>query len=208
MSYANRSRMLFGLLLVVLMLPACNRDEPTNNEPSMAGDEAGQKAQKTTQETAGQMSDLADAVAILKPTSGNSASGSVRFTSANRGLGVEAKLTGLSPGRHGFHIHANGDCSAPDASSAGGHYDPESAEHGGPDDETHHTGDLGNVQADDEGRATLDRNFPFLTLEGEKSIVGKAIVVHAGEDDLESQPSGDAGARVACGVIRSGGLGQ
>jgi len=107
------------------------------------------------------------------------------------------------PGEHGFHVHENGDCSAPDASSAGGHFNPADHEHAGPDAERQHMGDMGNITAGEDGTARVDAEYRFLVLdpEADNSIMGKAVVVHAGADDMSSQPSGDAGARVACGVI-------
>jgi Cu-Zn family superoxide dismutase len=148
------------------------------------------------------MSSAAKAMAALAPTEGNQARGTVTFTSADKGVRVVAIISGLAPGEHGFHIHEKGDCSAADASSAGEHFNPTGAPHGGPDSDQHHIGDLGNITADSSGSATLDRVFSYLTLEGDTSIIGRAVVVHSGRDDLTSQPGGDAGTRVACGVIQ------
>ena len=141
------------------------------------------------------------ATAVLAPTEGNQAQGSVHFTQERNGVRVVAHLSGLTPGKHGFHIHEHGDCSAPDAGSAGDHYNPTAMPHGGPDSAQHHLGDLGNLEANNRGEAQLDRVFPYLSLEGQHSIIGRALIVHGGADDLTSQPSGNAGARVACGVI-------
>ncbi|UCH64213.1 MAG: superoxide dismutase family protein [Fidelibacterota bacterium] len=141
------------------------------------------------------------AIAVLYPTGGNGASGSVRFIQADHGVRVVAQLHGLTPGPHGFHIHQYGDCSAPDASSAGGHFNPTGAPHAGPDTGKRHLGDLGNIIADETGNAYLDVVDHLLTLEGPNGIVGRAVVLHAGADDLTSQPSGAAGPRIACGVI-------
>lgn len=143
----------------------------------------------------------ATAAATLNPTEGSQVKGTVTLTQETNGVHVIAEITGLTPGEHGFHIHEAGDCSAPDASSAGGHFNPTGMPHGGPDSEQHHVGDLGNVTADDSGMALLDRVFSFLSLTGTNTVVGHAVIVHGGRDDLTSQPSGDAGARVACGVI-------
>lgn len=141
------------------------------------------------------------AVATLNPTQGHNVKGTVTFTKVDSGVRVVADIAGLKPGEHGFHIHENGDCSAPDASSAGGHFNPTGMPHGGPDSEEHHLGDMGNITADASGRTHLDRVFSFLELSGANSIVGHAVIVHGGQDDLTSQPSGNAGVRVACGVI-------
>lgn len=138
------------------------------------------------------------AVAILIPTAGNDVHGIVMFEQKEEGVHVRGKITNLSPGKHGFHIHEFGDLSKADGTSAGGHYNPEGTEHGGPESETHHAGDLGNVTAGEDGVATFDHMFKFLQLH---HIIGRSVVVHAGEDDLKSQPSGDAGPRVGVGVI-------
>lgn len=141
------------------------------------------------------------AVAQLTPTEGNSVRGTVRFSTEGEAVRVVAEITGLTPGDHGFHVHETGDCSAPDASSAGGHFNPTQQSHGARDASSRHVGDLGNLTADATGRAQLSYLDPMLRLSGGNSIVGRAVIVHAGRDDLTSQPSGDSGARVACGMI-------
>lgn len=141
------------------------------------------------------------AVARLEPTQGNNARGTVRFSSESGGVRVTAEVTGLTPGDHGFHIHEQGDCSAPDATSAGGHFNPTNQPHAAPDAEARHIGDLGNLNADSNGRALLDYLDSKLTMAGPNSIIGRAVIVHAGRDDFKTQPTGDAGARVACGRI-------
>ncbi len=143
----------------------------------------------------------ARAVAELRPTEGNTAVGSATFTSMNGSVRIEATIAGLAPGRHGIHIHETGDCSAPDASSAGGHFAPQGNQHGAPDDEQRHVGDLGNLEAGEDSTAQFSHTDDLITLSGTNSVVGRALVVHSGEDDLTTQPSGDSGSRVACGVI-------
>ncbi len=143
----------------------------------------------------------AQATAELKPTQGNQAHGTVTFTRERNGLRVVADLSGLTPGEHGFHIHEKGDCSAPDASSAGGHFNPAGMPHGGPQSVRRHAGDFGNLRADNSGRAHAVFVDPLLTLEGPSSIIGRSVIVHANPDDLTSQPAGNSGPRVACGVI-------
>lgn len=142
-------------------------------------------------------------LAVMEPTEGHDVDGVVTFIDdEDTGqIRVIAELRELSPGKHGFHIHEFGDCSAPDAESAGGHYNPTDMPHGARGDEQSHLGDLGNIIADAEGYAEVDFYDPELTLSGDNSIIGKAVVVHAGEDDLTSQPAGDSGDPVACGVI-------
>lgn len=144
-----------------------------------------------------------EARARLSPTAGNQAEGTVVFVEQAEGVRVIADLKGLSPGKHGFHVHEKGDCSAPDASSAGGHFAPGGSPHGSPDNppSARHAGDLGNIEAGADGRARYERLDTVLQLRGTESIIGKAVVVHAGPDDLTSQPAGNSGPRVACGVI-------
>lgn len=143
------------------------------------------------------------AVAEITPTEGNEARGTIRFTVRNGSLQLAGTIVGLEPGAHGFHIHEMGDCSAPDASSAGGHYNPRNDPHGSPEDMStpHHVGDLGNLTASEEGTAEIDVTHNDLQLSGPESLIGKALIVHAGQDDLETQPSGDSGDPVGCGVI-------
>lgn len=144
------------------------------------------------------------AVAEIAPTSKGNAEGTVRFhqPAEDAMMRVEVDLQGLEPGLHGFHIHEFGDCSADDASSAGGHYNPLDTRHGSPDDEEHHVGDMGNIEAGEDGTVSTEREFFHLTFAGPTSILGKAVVIHSQADDFETQPTGNAGARVGCGVIR------
>jgi Cu-Zn family superoxide dismutase len=143
------------------------------------------------------------AVAILKPTKGSEVKGTVRLNEIPPNVRIVAGLTGLAPGKHGFHIHEKGDCSAPDASSAGAHFNPENKKHGNPEASEHHMGDLGNIEADANGRAHYERTVNFLEIAVDPNTIdGKSIIVHANEDDFSAQPAGNAGARVACGIIR------
>lgn len=149
-------------------------------------------AQQTTQE------DITKAIAVLQPTQGNKVSGTVTFTKADDGgVQVTADLQGLEPGKHGFHIHQYGDLSSADGKSAGDHFNPMKMRHAGPDDAEHHAGDLGNITAGADGTAHLDMKISTNL----NSIIGRAVVVHEKEDDLMSQPAGNAGARIAVGVI-------
>lgn len=141
------------------------------------------------------------AVAEIHPASNSGVSGRVSFVQEKEGVRVIAELNGLKPGVHGFHIHEKGDCSAPDAASAGGHFNPTNAPHAGPDDEKRHIGDLGNVVADQNGHATYERLDKMLTFEGPHSILGKSVIVHEKDDDFKTQPTGNAGSRIGCGVI-------
>ncbi|MEP6956552.1 MAG: superoxide dismutase family protein [Chthoniobacterales bacterium] len=141
------------------------------------------------------------AIAVLGSASGSSVAGTVTFTQSGDEVKVVADITGLKPGMHGFHVHEFGDCSAADATSAGGHYNPLKHPHAGPDVSDRHMGDLGNLEADASGKAHLERTDKVLKLEGANSIVGYGVIVHEKADDLKTQPTGDAGGRVACGVI-------
>src|SRR6056297_462038 len=159
---------------------------------------------ETSEAAMAQFSLVDRASAVLQPTANSSVSGEVVFKpdAGRENMLIEVTLRGLSPGgKHGFHIHAVGDCSAEDASSAGGHFNPYNVEHGGPDDPRHHLGDLGNVEADADGNVDTTLTSKRLGFSGPVSVLQKAVVVHAGKDDLETDPSGAAGARVACGVI-------
>ncbi|HYW94738.1 MAG TPA: superoxide dismutase family protein [Bacteroidales bacterium] len=155
------------------------------------------------QQEASQMSgpEVTKAVCVLHPTEGNQVYGTVTFTKADSGIHVVAEVHGLTEGKHGFHIHEYGDCTAADGTSAGGHFNPEGVNHGGPNAAVRHVGDLGNITANADGNATLDMTDNMLSFTGKHSIIGRGIIVHAGEDDLTSQPTGNAGGRVACGVI-------
>jgi Cu-Zn family superoxide dismutase len=139
--------------------------------------------------------------ARLQPAAGQDVQGEVLFRETDQGVRVQVVAHGLTPGQHGFHVHEIGDCSAPDFESAGAHFDPAGKPHGEPSSDSH-AGDLGNVEADSKGTVETVMMARHVELDpGQRSIVGKAIVIHAQPDDLASQPSGNAGARVACGVI-------
>lgn len=145
--------------------------------------------------------DFSEAAAVLYPTEGSKVKGTVTFTKTNDGIMVKAEIDGLTPGKHGFHIHEFGDCSAADGSSAGGHFNPENQEHAGPDAGMRHTGDMGNIEADQNGKAVLEYVDKEMSFTGPSSIIGRGIIVHEKEDDLKTQPTGNAGGRLACGVI-------
>jgi len=150
---------------------------------------------------AAEAEDISQAVAVLHSAQGHNIDGTVTFQKTSNGVRILATIKGLTPGKHGFHIHAFGDCSASDFTSAGGHYNPDGYPHAGPASKKRHMGDLGNVTADADGEGHFEASNDYVALDGSRSVIGRAVIVHAGEDDLTSQPSGDAGARVACGVI-------
>lgn len=139
-------------------------------------------------------------VAMLTPTKDSKVRGTLRLMQKEGGLHIVGRINNLTPGEHGFHIHQFGDLRSNDGTSAGGHFNPEGHEHGAPGAHSH-AGDLGNITAGEDGVAkvnvlTTDTKLHF--------ILGRAFVVHAGKDDLASQPSGDAGGRVALGVVAFG----
>lgn len=146
---------------------------------------------------------VADTSVSLQSKSGSNAGGTLKLTESAQGVRVIGQVSGLTPGAHGFHIHENGDCSAPDAKSAGEHFNPGGKKHGGLRSTERHGGDLGNIQADSSGNAKVDVTTKDVTLARGKpdSILGRALVVHAKVDDQKSDPAGNAGDRVACGVI-------
>jgi superoxide dismutase, Cu-Zn family len=147
-----------------------------------------------------QAQEVNKASAQLESKSNSKVTGTVTFAKVGDEVQVVADIQNLTPGKHGFHIHDKGDCSAPDAASAGPHFNPTQKHHGGPDTADHHSGDLGNITADASGKAHLDWKGK-LSLTGTNSIVGKSVVVHEKEDDLKTDPSGNSGARIACGAI-------
>ena len=144
---------------------------------------------------------IKEAYADIHPTQGNHVEGRVVFQLEDSGVRVTAHIRGLKPGDHGLHIHESGDCSAPDGSSAGGHFNPDNQPHGAPDSPKRHVGDLGNITANEDGFAVYDKFDALLKLEGESSIIGRAVIVHADPDDFVTQPTGNAGGRIGCGVI-------
>jgi Cu-Zn family superoxide dismutase len=151
----------------------------------------------------GPQAPVSQAIAVIKPSSGSSVKGVVVFTKVQGGVQVVADVDGLKPGLHGFHIHEKGDCSAADASSAGGHFNPANEVHAGPDALHRHIGDLGNIEADAEGHGHYDRIDKLISLEGPNSIIGKSVIVHEKEDDFKTQPTGNAGGRLGCGLIQA-----
>ena len=142
------------------------------------------------------------AVATLAPTTGQTAAGTVRFTQmADGSVDVQVDLTGVPPGVHGFHVHENGDC-GDNGNAAGGHFNPAAADHGAPNVPPHHAGDFGNVTANTAGEVHARFTTRSVTVEaGSHSAVGRAVILHANPDDLQTQPTGNAGGRIACGVV-------
>ena len=145
------------------------------------------------------------ATAQLQPTRGNTTAGTVQFAQTGDVVKVSGTISGLKPGaEHGFHIHEKGDCSSGDGMSTGGHFNPGGSAHGRHDASAHHVGDLPVLKADAQGVARVDFESRGITLvAGPQSIVGKGLIVHRDPDDYKTQPTGNSGPRVACGVIRA-----
>jgi Cu-Zn family superoxide dismutase len=146
------------------------------------------------------------ALAQLQPKSGSAVAGTISFSPQGQQLRVVARVSGLTPNQeHGFHVHEKGDCSAADATSAGGHFNPTARPHG-PQGMPHHGGDMPSLKADAEGK--VDTSFVIdgvaLGTGGATDLVGRAVVVHAKPDDYTTQPTGNSGGRIACGVIEAG----
>lgn len=136
------------------------------------------------------------AVAIIQPLNGGDLSGRIVFEETEDYVRISGEVHGLSTGKHGFHIHAGMSCE-----DMGGHYNPEGAPHGSPDEQMHHVGDLGNLVANDDGLARYEALSAAVTLSGPQSVVGHALIVHETEDQYLPQPSGSAGPEIGCGVI-------
>jgi len=143
------------------------------------------------------------ASATIEARSESKITGTATFEEARDAVHVMVEIAGAAPGDHGVHIHEKGDCSAPDASSAGPHFNPAGKTHGGPHTAMHHAGDLGNITIGPDGKGMLHLMSKDFTLKpGPRSIRGRSIVIHEKPDDLKSQPAGNSGPRVGCGVIR------
>ncbi|MDC0719061.1 superoxide dismutase family protein [Nannocystis bainbridge] len=147
-----------------------------------------------------------DATATLTALMSSGVNGTVNFTQLADGkIKVEADITGLSPGKHGMHVHEFGDCTSPDGESAGGHFNPDKVDHGAPGSGAHHPGDFGNLDAGADGHAKLTLTMDpahFSIASGTYNVLGRAIIVHEKVDDF-GQPTGNAGGRLACGIITS-----
>ena len=141
---------------------------------------------------------IKEAVVVLVPSKGSDVGGTILLTQHKGYVQLSGEVSGLTPGKHGFHIHEFGDMRSDDGTATGGHYNPDKTPHGGPHSKERHAGDFGNINAGANGVAKVNIKAKGLDLH---HVVGRAIVVHGGADDLKSQPSGAAGPRVAVGVI-------
>lgn len=188
-------------LFLALILVACGGTTETTSESTVTESNGGETTVEVIRDDVPADSARAELTATVSATEGNTVNGTVSFTQESGEVVVRVALTGFEPGtRHGFHVHETGDCSAPDGTSAGGHFNPDGHDHGLPEAGTRHAGDLGNVEADAEGNVNTEVRFGDLHLDGEHGIGGRAVILHANADD-GGQPTGNAGPRVACGVI-------
>ncbi len=185
--------LIFTCVAVVLLVGCGERNQPESPAAPAVPAESAPPAPPS-----------AGASAQLAPTQGNTATGSLAITASQNTVHLSGSVQGLAPdAEFGFHIHEKGDCSAPDASSAGAHFNPSNAQHGNPAGETHHAGDMLNAKSDAQGVARIEVDVTGVSLGGGQpdDVLGKAVVMHEKPDDYATQPSGNSGARIACGVI-------
>jgi Cu-Zn family superoxide dismutase len=178
----------------VVALSACSSSPPARDTAPSAGAPAAPAAQSTAKA----------ATVNLAAASGSLVSGKLSVVPMGNGVHLTGEIGGLSPGStHAIHIHEKGDCSAADASSAGGHFNPATQPHGKVGSGAHHGGDMDNIVANTEGVAQVNAHAEGVTLGGgaANDVAGKAVIVHASPDDYRTQPTGNAGGRIACGII-------
>ena len=191
--------------IAALGLAACNQ-QPAAPQAETA---PAAPADGATAEPAAAPAPAADASATaeLAPTQGNAVKGNVTFSVVDGKVHVKGQVSGLKPNsEHGFHIHEKGDCSAPNGDSAGGHFNPSKEDHGNVATTPHHGGDMPNIKADAQGNAVVDAAVSTNVNIGEgndSDIIGRGLIVHADADDYKTQPTGNAGARLACAVIKA-----
>jgi superoxide dismutase, Cu-Zn family len=196
------------LILALSVVAACGGSKTTDStEPVTPTTEAGSSAETPAVPDAPPAPSVPPqpktAIAVLAPTAKSKVTGTVTFMEVEGGLEVRATIENLTPGDHAFHVHEKGDCSAPDGASAGGHFNPDNHKHGAPEADDRHAGDFGNLTAGTDGKATKTLTMKGITLgDDAASVVGKGFIVHEKKDDFKTQPTGNAGGRVACGVIK------
>ncbi|QKW55189.1 superoxide dismutase family protein [Stenotrophomonas sp. NA06056] len=191
--------------IAALGLAACNQQSAAPATETPAATPAEGTAAPAEPAAAPTAATETSATAELAPTQGNETKGSITFKLVDGKVHASGQITGLKPGsEHGFHIHEKGDCSAPDGMSAGGHFNPGKQDHGNVATDPHHGGDMPNIKADDKGVATIDGPVSSNVNIGKGDdfdIIGRGLIVHADADDYKTQPTGNAGARLACAVI-------
>ena len=187
------------LLAGVVVFPACQKKESEEvGEASATPAAESPMAAEATPEPS-----LTSQVAGAQLTGPGGATGVITFTQQPGGVHVVARVEHATPGKHGFHLHAGGTCDAPGFKGAGDHFNPGNTPHGAPDAVEHHAGDFGNIEVGADGVGNLDVTSSGLSVgEGANDVIGKAVILHKGEDDLKTQPSGNSGDRIACGVVQ------
>ena len=210
-----------GALAGAMVLAGCSEGGNQNiDEMQQQAQEAVDKAQARAKETMDKAQAKVDqlmdrykpldedvpqrAVAKLYPTNGNKVTGTVTFTPADNGLKVRTEASGLTPGEHGYHLHIYGDCTAADGTSAGTHFNLQGSSLNPPKDIDRITGDLGNLDAGEDGNASHEAVIENAKLTGAKSIIGRSVIVHEKPNDPSQPPIGAAGSRLACGVVGIG----
>jgi len=193
---------LWGAVLVLAggaVFPACRHENAAGSEPAA---EATPVASASSTEATPAPS-LTSQVAGAQLAGPGGVSGVITFTQEPGGAHVVARVEHATPGKHGFHLHAGATCTAPDFKSARDHFNPTNASHGAPDAAQHHAGDFGNIDVAADGTGNLDLHSTMLSVGdgGAGDVIGKTVVLHKGEDDLKTQPSGNSGDRIACGVV-------
>lgn len=187
-----RNLALLLMLSVIAMIAACGaKEEAAPPEPAPVPEPEVVEAAPP-----------AVAVAVLQPRADAEVSGMISFTEVEGGVRITAEIAGPDPGPHGLHLHELGDCSSEDFKSTGGHFNPTDAPHGAPTDEMRHAGDFGNIEIGEDGSGRLELTTDMLTVaDGPNTVVGRAVILHEGADDLVSQPTGAAGGRIGCGIV-------
>lgn len=190
-----------GFLMMALTGCACTDNRrPDANKKTNAKD-TDSLAMMTEAEA--RMTNVKEAIAIVHSLTNEAISGKIVFVKEGNGIRIVGDVLGLKPGKHGFHVHEHGDCGGKDGAAAGGHFNPTKTKHGGPDSLERHVGDLGNLVANERGEAHYDRVDTMISFEGENSILGRSIIIHADPDDYVTQPTGNSGARIACGIVEA-----
>jgi superoxide dismutase, Cu-Zn family len=183
-----------AVLALALTVSGCKKEEPVVDQSETATEAPTPVTEPT----------VTTAIAAATLSGPGGASGVVNFTQEAGAVHVVARIQGAPAGTHGFHLHAGGTCDGPDFKSAGDHFNPGNTPHGAPDAPQHHAGDFGNIEVGADGTGNLDLTTTMLSVGdgGATDVVGKALILHGGKDDLTTQPSGNSGARIACGVVQ------
>jgi len=197
------------IVVIASIAGGCGRkDDATSpaSAPAPAGDSptVATATEPATPDSSATAETASQATVQLTATQGNTANGGLKISAAGTGVQISGMVQGLKPdSEFGFHFHEKGDCSAPDATSAGAHFNPNNQQHGNPTGQSHHAGDMLNVKSDAQGVAevSIDNADVSLHTGQPNDVLGKALVMHAKPDDYKTQPSGDSGDRIACGVI-------